>query len=200
MSAVAFDRWRAGYATTTTEEHARFYAEIFRRGHCSFSGRAIRAFLRQAGGRPVVAEIGGQDGALAKVALQSTPSIKKWINYDICPASITSPATDDPRYEGRLMTDFRWWNNVKIDGDILVMSHIIEHLSDEDAKSLIASIPQNIKGVHVQAPIALRGPTNWTGFVGCHILSMGWMELDAEFAKHGFRSITAYDGASWKRA
>jgi len=202
MKTAEFDRWRDTYAVSSIQDHAALYDQAFLKDpkKASFSGRAVRVFLNQMGSACGVAEIGGRDGALAKVALEFTPEIKRWINYEISPAAITATATKDPRYEARLMTDFRWWKTVPLEGDILVMSHVAEHLADEDFKSLVAAIPSSIRGVHVQAPISMRGPTNWKGFSGAHILSMGWVEVDREFTEHGFRSMTAYDGASWRRA
>lgn len=201
MSADGFDHWRENYKTISTEAHSRMYSESYARDpkHASFSGRAVRVFLNQMGGTPTVAEVGGRNGALARAALESTPSIFRWINYEICRASSVEGESKDRRYEVRLMDDFRWWKSHLIEGDLLIMSHVIEHLSDEDAKGLIASIPEGIKGVHVQAPIAMRGPVDWKGFNGAHILSMGWIEINEEFEKRGFRAATAYDGATWVR-
>jgi hypothetical protein len=189
------------YPTATSAGLAAVYDDAFRKNpeKASFSGRAVRVFLNQAGGSPVVAEVGGRNGALAKVALESTPSIKRWINYEISEASVLGGVTKDPRYEARFLTDFRWWRSNKMEGDILIMSHVIEHLTDEDFKDLAVHIPANIKGVHVQAPIPMRGPTNWKGFNGAHILALGWVEVDQVFTAHSFRPIPAYDGASWMR-
>lgn len=201
MNAEVFNEWRAGYAEKTCAEHSALYDAAYKRdpAHASFAGRGVRVFLNQAGGCPVVAELGGRNGALAKVALDSTPSVKRWINYEICGAAIVGSVTQDPRYEPRLMTDFGWWKQEPVEGDILIASHVIEHLSDEDFQSFVASLPANIRGVHVQSPLPMRGPMNWRGFAGAHILSFGWLEVDREFAAHGFRTVPAYDGASWMR-
>lgn len=201
MSSIAFDYWRTNYNSLGVKEHSDIYDLSYSKDptHASFSGRAVRVFLNQTGGNPHVAEIGGRNGALAKVALESTPTIKKWTNYEICGAAVCADIVNDSRYETKLMTDFKWWRQEKIEGDILIMSHFIEHISDEDLTFLISLIPSNIIGVHVQSPIAMQGPNNWKGFNGAHILSMGWLEVNNEFVKNSFRSIKAYDGASWIR-
>ena len=157
-------------------------------------------FLNQCGSGPIiVSEIGGRGGDLAKVALESTPKIRKWINYEISDESIKQSAVQDTRYEGRLMSDFCWWEKIPIEGDILILSHMIEHLSEADFRSLVKAIPENIKGVHAQAPLPLRGPVDWKGYFGAHILPLGWIEVNEVFEGAGFSSIIAYDGASWKR-
>ena len=202
MKTAEYDLWRAEYPMQTVQGHAALYNKRFleRPGIGSWSGRAVRMFLNQHGNSPLaVAEIGGRDGDLAKVALESTPKITKWINYEISDEPIKRPVTMDARYEGRLMTDFCWWEKTIMEGDVLVLSHIIEHLSDEHFSGLVGSIPRNIKGVHAQAPLPMRGPTDWKGYFGAHILSMGWVEVNDVFVAHGFKSVPAYDGASWFR-
>lgn len=202
MSAVVYDKWRADYPSLSTKEHAAFYDDKYTKdpNHASFSGRAVRYFFNQANCLSYsVAEIGGRNGSLAKVALEFTPAIKRWVNYEISGAAVAGTLTQDSRYEAKLMTDFCWWMKEPIEGDLLILSHIIEHISDSDFKSLVAVIPKNIRGVHVQSPLAMRGPIDWTGNKGCHILTMGWVEVDQEFVVNGFKSITAYDGASWVR-
>ena len=146
-----------------------------------------------------VAEIGGRNGSLARLALGSNLPIAKWINYEISDAPIQQSATTETRYEARLMSEFCWWKTNPIEGNLLVLSHIIEHLSDDDFIGLVQSIPMTIKGVHVEAPLPMRGPMDWNGYFCSHILTMGWIEVNDVFEKAGFKSILAYDGASWGR-
>lgn len=203
MKTAEFDEWREAYPTQTVEGHAALYNKRFleKPENSSWSGRAVRSFLDQFGKRSlVVAEIGGRNGDLAKAALSSNLDIRKWINYEISGAPLSRPATLDARYDARLMLDFCWWEKEVIEGDGLILSHVVEHLSDDHFKSLVRSIPRNIKGVHVQAPIPMRGPMNWKGYFCSHILSMGWIEVNDVFEASGFRSVMAYDGASWARA
>jgi len=202
MKTAEYDQWRAEYPTQTIEGHAALYNKRFLEnpGMGSWSGRAVRMFLNQSGGRPlVVAEVGGRGGDLAKVALESTHNITKWINYEISDEPIKQPTAQDKRYEGRLMSDFCWWEKTPIEGDVLILSHMIEHLSEADFRSLVKAIPENIKGVHAQAPLPLRGPVDWNGYFGAHILPLGWVEVNEAFESAGFRSVVAYDGASWMR-
>src|SRR3990167_4580069 len=202
MKTAEYDKWGADYPTQTVQGHAALYNKRFleNQGLGSWSGRAVRMVLNQCGSRPlVIAEIGGRGGDLAKVALASTPKIKKWINYEISDEPIKNPATTDVRYEGRLMADFKWWEKTPMEGDILILSHVIEHLSEVDFRGLVMSIPKNIQGVHAQAPLPMRGPVDWKGYFGAHILPLGWVEVNEIFEAAGFRSIVAYDGASWVR-
>ena len=201
MNTVIYDQWRQNYQTASLSDHSTFYDACFQKdpSHASWAGRGIRVFLNQTGGNPVVAEMGGRNGSLAKIALESTPTIKRWINYEISPAALTSNVVNDERYEAKLMTSFRWWLNEAIEGNVIIASHFIEHLSDEDFKSFVGAIPRSIKGIHVQSPIPMKGPMSWNHFNGGHILSLGWVDVNEEFVKNGFRSIVAYDGATWIR-
>ena len=202
MKTAEYDQYRAEYPTQTIQGHAALYNKRFseRPGNTSFSGRAVRSFLDQCGKHPIfVAEIGGRDGGLANLALSSNLPIEKWINYEISDEPLRNPATIDTRYEGRLMPNFCWWKTTPIEGNALILSHIIEHLSDDDFKGLVASIPKNIRRVHAQAPIPMRGPMNWNGYFCSHVLTMGWVEVNEVFEAAGFKSLMAYDGASWMR-
>lgn len=202
MKTAEFDQWRADYPTQTVAGHAALYDKRFleKPESHSCSPRGVRSFLDQFGNKPItVAEIGGRNGALAKLALASNLKIERWINYEISGEALARPATKDTRYDARLMLDFRWWKKEPIEGHGLVLSHVIEHLADDDFRGLVAAIPKNIKGVHVQAPIPMRGPMDWTGYFCSHILTMGWVEVNEVFEEHGFRSVVAYDGASWGR-
>lgn len=201
MNPEPFDEWRKHYKEYSNGGISKIYDDCFKRdpSHLACSNRAVRVFLNQFKGENRIFEVGGRSGILAKTALEFTPEIKEWVNVDISKAAIDSTVVKDERYRGVWAENFRWWRTMPITGGLLLLIHVIEHLSDEDALELISKIPLDVNGIHVQAPIALKGPSNWDGFNGAHILSMGWIELNDAFEKIGFRSIKAYDGCSWKR-
>lgn len=183
-AAADFDLWRDRYGTMTDDERRAWDARCFRHYPEQAHGdlKAIQRFT-QGGGH--VVEVGGWRGDHAAACLASNPAISSWTNIEFCREAAESPRTSDPRYRVVVPPGFRWWNEgVVLTGDRLVLSHVIEHLSEADLRGLLraaAAIPR----VYAEAPLSLSGE-NWAGYLGTHILPIGWLEVENLFRDHGF--------------
>lgn len=179
---VDFNTWRERYFDMTFEEHQAFnaaIADMFPRQRC-FSEDMCERFLeeRQPGS---VVELGGWDGELAALMLDRFPAIETWVNYDITPN--VPQVCDDPRYERVVLDGWPWERHAR--GDVLVASHVFEHMYLDEIEQLLDK--WDVTSVFVDVPV---GPTphDWRNYNGTHILEAGWVDLVATVEQLGFET------------
>ena len=175
-----FDAWREGYDGMTWPDHVETYSKLHAlypvQQH--FDSRACGQFLDIM--RPhSVWEIGGWDGELASIVLGTRPWIDRWENVDVCREVVATPICRDPRYSARLGPQL-------LTGDVLVMSHVAEHMRWDELRFLFGRIPA-VKAVYLASPLPLDGSNpDWRGYPGPHILEAGWDEIDRDLITRGF--------------
>lgn len=134
-----------------------------------------------------VVELGGWDGALAQAVMR--PGMD-WLNLEV--TEVPQVCTF-PDFHLKVLEDWPWtWDDW---GDVLIMSHVIEHMSVEHLRSLLRRCES--RAVYVDAPLSEESGTNWRGSPTSHILPLSFIEVDALFFEHGFDRIhTEYTPAA----
>ncbi len=181
---IDLDQWRAHYAASTYAEQTAFYADIFRlypqQKHHSIDHVAA-AFDRYA--PQTVVELGGWDGELAAQMLAKRPDIESWVNVEISRPAVQSTLEQmDPRYSAPELDDWYWTKEWS--ADLFLASHCIEHLTADDLDRTLRAT--SAKQLFLDAPLA-DGPTDWHGYLGTHILEVGWRGVDELCAGYGYR-------------
>ncbi len=181
-----FDWWREHYNDLTHEENIEIgtLLEAKYPGQASFSFSVFNDFFRQHKGVRVL-EVGGWKGELA-YEMMIHHNISSWHNIDMCKAAVdkTVPMGALP-YRATFPSKFDWFKDPRTeDYDVCVSAHTIEHLSDEHLISLMAHIA-GIPNILFEAPIGMESG-NWDGYMGTHILKMGWNTINAMMTGHGY--------------
>lgn len=206
-TAVDFDYWRQAYDIMRDDERRNWdalcYAHFPEQAHGN--GQLIDyclelARIKSLGEKPRVLEVGGWRGDHAAALLKRHDWIHSWTNIEFCEKAARTPKTDDPRYTAVVPNHFRWWGKDEVPAaDLLVLSHVIEHLSPEDLKGLLEAT-KHIPMVYCEAPLPEVG-TNWEGYLGTHILPLSWKEVDDLFLATGWpvRTLLAHQDARFYR-
>ena len=174
------DAYRLAYEYLPFSKHQAMYrriGEVYPE-QAFWNAEDCAAFLARY--RPAqVFELGGHDGGLAAAVLPQATSVEWWLNLEIVRCE---QRCDDPRYAAFVLTDWAW--TYPLHCDALILSHVIEHLSEGHVRSLIRAC--HADAVYVDAPLQEHARSSWRGSVTAHILPHSMQELDALFAEQGF--------------
>lgn len=168
---IDFNGWRESYDAMSFEEHQEFNKQIaaeYPNQRC-WNDQQVGKFLRHYLPGSVV-ELGGWDGSLANVMLPRFPETVTWVNYDITPD--VPQVCGDSRYEQVTLDDWPWKR--KAAGDVLLASHVFEHMLSHEIVALLDA--WDVAAVFMDAPIP-SGSTSWNNYEGTHILEIGGTEL-----------------------
>lgn len=196
-----FDDYRARYTAGDAAFHRDVYAEIHQKWpeqrHCTLS--SLRRFLADHH-KALVIEMGGWDGWAASVMLPEFPELEHWLNVEFCEAAARATVCNEERYNVYVPKAFQWWRSeVSPDAsDVMVLSHVIEHLADADARELIGSLRP--LAWYIEAPLSENGQ-DWSAYQGTHVLNAGWVEIEQWLTAAGYRRVWAEgDARSYSRA
>lgn len=181
-----FDLWRARYAVMTDNERRTWDARCFEHWPEQAHGQLdwIRFSVDVVKPRTVI-EVGGWRGDHAAAILGLYPSVERWVNIEFCAEAAAAPKTKDPRYEVRVPGEFRWWREDPLPkGDLLVLSHVIEHLSPRDAEDLLDTAT-GTPAIYCETPLPTPA-SDWKGYLGTHILPWTWLDLEKAFHDRGY--------------
>jgi glycosyltransferase involved in cell wall biosynthesis len=134
----------------------------------------------------IILEIGGWRGDLADAILKDYDFIHRWDNYDVISDQSTQKCHHE-YYQQIPLSNYIW--NLKTDSkyNALIASHMIEHIKWRELVLLIHWIPENIKTILFEAPIAQSAENfDWTGHYSTHILEKGWEQVINEMRNHNF--------------
>jgi hypothetical protein len=133
-----------------------------------------------------VLEIGGWRGDLALRILNNNDIISQWHNYDLLDYNRLQKCSD-PRYRLITLHNYVWNTEPVSDYNILISTHMIEHINWKEFKELAAWIPSRIETVLFEAPLSPDDENfNWKGDYSSHVLEKGWKQVNAEMSIHGF--------------
>lgn len=188
MSTLDWDDFRARYRDMSLDEQRIFYEQVVHdypiQRH--YNSQAVLRFLRDT--HPwVVVEVGGWDGALSLGMLGLTPIIG-WTNYEIAPIK---PVNHDPRYR-HVQIECWPWEMEKLDGDALILSHVVEHMLLDQFGALIEKFDGD--AVYIDCPVT-TGPQDWTGYPGTHVIERGWDGIEERLV--GFQRLTPEGQQRW---
>ena len=176
-----WDTWRAAYPHMTFVDQQAFYAQaaVDHPDQRQFNRAAVRGFLTLTSPTRVV-EVGGWRGDLCAAILPSVGVEIDWTNYEIAPN--LTPVCDSPQYHHVVLDRFPW--EIVLDGDALVLSHVVEHMLLAEFDRLVDRFTGY--AVYVDCPVSDTGE-NWAGYDGSHILEAGWDAITEVLEGHGFR-------------
>lgn len=183
--ANVFDKWRELYHELTTEEQKDFYndIELVYPTQQSFTKKAYQEFFK---GKPnlKVLEFGGWKGELSKIIMKKN-QVCTWINIELCTNAIEKSVNSYENYCVVNPGSFQWFKEErKIDCDVFISAHSIEHISDSELIELLKFI-KGIKYVILEAPIE-DDINNWDNYLGTHILKMGWNPIIEIMKSYGY--------------
>lgn len=194
MKQVDWDQWRRDYATTTFADHAAFYDDVAleypEQTHWNLP--PIRVALE---GIKTVVEVGGWRGELADAIFDRYPGqITSWRNYDMCAWALEHTRCFDRAYEPILLHDWPWNVDLAV-ADMFISTHTFEHMTVADIDSLLPQL-RKYRRVFIEAPIPQSTEdVDWAGFVGTHILEIGWDRLRPMIEDQGFLCVLEYENS-----
>lgn len=186
---ISWDHWRNAYDDFSYEDHLKYYNEIYNhfpeQNHCTISQADL--FFRQHQEPIKVLEVGGWNGAVADYMLENFPYIKMWTNYEICQSSIINGKIHDARYMSIVPKTFIWDMKEILKADVFFASHALEHMKAKQVELLISRLT-TVNRMYIEAPIPDSSTdTSWLGYVGTHILEIGWEQLETMLQSFGFK-------------
>ena len=192
---IDWDAWRSEHASMTFADQQEFYGSVavahphqqcYDLPHARLTFDHISGlvgFLPADWPGLVVVELGGWDGALAQALLSTRSGIENWTNYDL----VEVPQVCKRDNYRLLILDDYLWNQGEVHGDVFIACHTIEHLTAAELEQLFDVL--RVKFIYLQAPIAHQSGEAWNGYVGSHILEIGWDRIDELLAARGYRVV-----------
>lgn len=183
VESLTFNEWRARYWDLTGKEQLEYLNAVCGRHPNQYrvNEKAAKLFFDRADARRVF-EVGGYDGALARMILAREPEIVCWINCD----PYQGARRDDLDRYFHVAPEFYWFRGdwAVTWPDTLVFSHVLEHFPASDVDRIVGKFP-SAKWMYVDCPLP-AGPPDWSGYDGTHILEAGWDGLNDLLEGHGF--------------
>jgi glycosyltransferase involved in cell wall biosynthesis len=179
-----FDNWREKYSTLSDAEqkllHNIWEEKYPDQRHFSVADfKIVLDTVKHFEPKITVAEAGGWKGELAASILPQERTIVSWENHEITGQAVTKSVCRDARYRAIYESKFRWWEDLALTDNFLVMSHFLEHVSSDDCEKLLARIVdwENVKFVYIDAPLLFYKSDKWDNYYGSHINRMTWMDV-----------------------
>jgi hypothetical protein len=175
------------------QDQTEFHREFYRRWtvvHQHGDDRPVDMFFDMIEPELVgVLEIGGWDGTAAARVLPMHANILEWNNVEFCEEAVEGSVCWDTRYVAQ--SPAKWaWDCDNRGYSVLVMQHVIEHMKFDQFKALMDSAT-DIEWAIIQSPLDM-GPHDWTGYPGCHILEVGWSDIETFMATRGFEVVKTW--------
>ena len=174
-----FNRWRNEYDRYSFAKQKQIYnaLEVKYPDQQKFTTEEISNFLKDIKNLKIL-EIGGWKGELASKILSQNENIISWDNYEICSNAVEKTVCTDKRYKPILLKDFPWNLNIFGNYNVCILSHVIEHIKENQLKLFFDKI-YRCNYIYIEAPIKEnRKDVNWNNYGGTHILECGWNDID----------------------
>lgn len=184
-----FDKWRELYSVLTDQEQKQFYNDLEKKYPTQkcFTIEPYREFFKEVD-NVVVAEFGGWKGELSKELMDEFKNIIMWTNFELCENAIAKTVNTNKGYYAVMPNNFRWFKEKReFTCDVFIASHSIEHISDSDFLDLVIHL-KGIKYIIFEAPIK-NTENNWKGYLGTHILTLGWDSIKKIMHDLNYRSL-----------
>lgn len=181
-----FNNFKKNYEKYTFEDKVKInkkIGEMFPE-QSNWCSKSLIDFFSLLSNNLKVCEIGCWDGALAETIINfQNEKIKSWNGYDI-PGS-TKKYDDSSKITLNILEDYLWKMD-KIDCDVFVASHTLEHLNIEELDKLLEFLSKNnVDYIYSDTPIL----ENWKDTWNTHVLQINKERFDNLFRKHGYVSI-----------
>ena len=181
MTRFDFNKWRAEYDSYSFEKQKELNNELEKVAPNQIQHKA---------------EIVGE--FLRKIPNAKVLEILLWHNYDICSNAIEKNVCKDTRFKGIVLTDFAWNLDIWKDYNIVILSHIIEHIRKRELIKLFDKF-KHIKYIYIDAPLndPYRG-IEWKNYCGTHILECGWDQITKILKNYKETIITNVSVQEWQ--
>lgn len=179
MTTSDFDEWRRRYNRMSWAEQQAFYSRLWQDhpDQNNYDRGAVQMALWGMKPGTKVLELGGWQGHLAADLLAEpwAANISEWTNVEVCREAVAASVCTDPRYRAISPPNFPWhWPGLPYP-DVLVASHVFEHLRLSDIEALLQRAKPSRLVVTMPLPI---NPPRWEGEYAPHILEFGWQAFD----------------------
>ena len=195
MRTPEFDTYRAEYPGLDFFELSKWHSRLWREhpDQKHYNALAMRTFLLRADPRSI-REIGGWRGEAAAEFLPMMTRCEVWTNVEICREAVEHSLCGDPRY---IPIHDATYDLTGAEAGI--MSHVIEHMSDAQAETLIRTT--DVQWLFIDAPLR-PGGQKWNHDMSFHTMRMGWASLEtmifaAGFQKDGELAAPPLGDAKW---
>jgi hypothetical protein len=194
MPDVDWDGWRRDYDTMSFAEHQAFSRLVYdaypvQKHYCD---QALRHCL-QLCHATTVWEVGGYDGAAAQAMLAGNKDLRAWGNMELCP--VVPVVCHDGRYHHVTLDCWPWEHELA--SDLLVLSHVIEHMRLRQARTLLAGFSGG--WLYIDTPLPWVGAPSWEHSTTTHILEVGWDGLLEMLDEEGWvLQATWGDADGWR--
>ncbi len=197
-----FNQWREKYDSMSFQDQQDFYEDLILRGDIGEIVKNQNYFDKKVAtvcfeavfskqDKVNVLEMGGWRGEMAEMIFNKFPDkIGIWLNHEICEWAATNPVCKNYRYHSPKTIDFLWMVNL-VNGnyDILILSHVLEHIKLKDLISLL-NVVKGISYLYIDAPIEDKTESvNWKDYNGTHILEIGWNDLEGIIKDFGYEKL-----------
>lgn len=190
-----FDSWREAFPYLTYKAHQSFYTDFGKAfpDQKKYDALAVSTFFSHVlttHDTFEVWELGGWRGEMANQMLPDFPQIRAWMNTEICPWAFHNGICQDKRYIGFLPDTWAWMTRFSPNEDsVVVLSHVIEHLTKSQLLLLLNYI-QQAPWLYIQTPDAMGDEgRDWTGTWATHILECGWDEVTNILLAHRYKQV-----------
>ena len=175
VSPSFFDDYRLEYPTmnhTRKQECNRYFYETWPiQNTFMFDYDFILDSLATANPESVV-ELGGYEGQLALESFTRVKTLTHWINLELIPHRQVQ-GLEKYWYRETVLENQVWLTSHKLDCDMFVATHMLEHLSNMECTLLLEwLLQQNVKWLLLVVPTTPKGRL-WTGYMGAHVLTYG---------------------------
>jgi hypothetical protein len=183
------DRYRKSYNSFSFDYKKKMAGKWLKQypEQAHFDITPIKYWLENSVPRPAsVLEIGGWRGDLAEIVLSSFGHILLWHNYDLIKYNDYQKCSDK-RYKLFTLEKDLWFKSPECEYNALIASHMIEHINWIEFTKLCEWIPESVKTVLFEAPLAKSAENfKWKGDHSSHVLEKGWEQVITEMRNHGF--------------
>jgi hypothetical protein len=188
---VNFDAWRDAYDKTPYSEQVANYEQAWKLypDQQHYDEATARRFFAEMAPVGRVVEVGGWRGELAAKLLADL-EVDSWVNYEICEGAASAPVCLHRAYRAFVPDDFIWTTE-RVPMDVLVASHVIEHMRWSELQQLF-QWARHAKAFYVASPLPVDGSApDWRGYPGTHILEVGWLVIEGYLTALGFTELQA---------
>ena len=190
-----FNNWRKNYEHMSLEDQVNFHNIIEKTfpKQQHFVVENIREIIALLNHKPKILEFGCWKGELANIIL-SEFDIDSWNCIEICTAAIEKCSCKQQNFKYCTQTKFNWFiDDRDIDADIVIATHFIEHLSDNDFDLLIR-YSKGIRFIYFESPLSEES-RSWHNDFSTHKLTYGWKKVRDTMYSNGYKSLRKFKTA-----